>query len=244
MVHIAVDLYVPPIPVTFSILWGTVTSNFYGEKLLINWPLNCGSTAISDLFVHTYLARRKGRWQIWLWGTWGPGRTNLGAPWWRSKTGRVRTEPGIWICCRSLWYTGNRCEVCKKHKTKNINSHLASVYTQWHTFFRVWNYRFWGHQSLLLFLWGHWYPCFGLLVTFALGFKARVVWNYIYMLNFVSFNWKYSEISHVISIFEYTFPIFFSFLGKLACLKLANKVQCSSMLILNRMLKFWQALYL
>ena len=24
------------------------------------------------------------------------------------------------------------------------------------------------------FLWGHWYPCFGLLVTSALGFKARV----------------------------------------------------------------------
>ena len=24
------------------------------------------------------------------------------------------------------------------------------------------------------FLWGHWHPCFGLLVTSALGFKARV----------------------------------------------------------------------
>ena len=30
---------------------------------------------------------------------------------------------------------------------------------------------FGGHES---FLWGHWYPCFGLLVTSALGFKARV----------------------------------------------------------------------
>ena len=28
-----------------------------------------------------------------------------------------------------------------------------------------------GHES---FLWGHWYPCFGLLVTSPLGFKARV----------------------------------------------------------------------
>ena len=28
-----------------------------------------------------------------------------------------------------------------------------------------------GHDS---FFWGHWYHCFGLLVTFALGFKARV----------------------------------------------------------------------
>ena len=30
---------------------------------------------------------------------------------------------------------------------------------------------FGGHMS---FLWGHWYPCFGLLVMSALGFKARV----------------------------------------------------------------------
>ena len=30
---------------------------------------------------------------------------------------------------------------------------------------------FGGHES---FLWGHWYPCFGLLVTSPLGFKARV----------------------------------------------------------------------
>ena len=30
---------------------------------------------------------------------------------------------------------------------------------------------FGGHKS---FLWGHWYPYFWLLVTFALGFKARV----------------------------------------------------------------------
>ena len=30
---------------------------------------------------------------------------------------------------------------------------------------------FGGHNS---FLWGHWYPCYGLLVMSALGFKARV----------------------------------------------------------------------
>ena len=28
-----------------------------------------------------------------------------------------------------------------------------------------------GHMS---FFWGHWYPCFGFLVTSPLGFKARV----------------------------------------------------------------------
>ena len=30
---------------------------------------------------------------------------------------------------------------------------------------------FGGHMS---FFWGHWYPCFGFLVTSPLGFKARV----------------------------------------------------------------------
>ena len=30
---------------------------------------------------------------------------------------------------------------------------------------------FWGHMCLI---WGHWYPCFGFLVTTPLGFKARV----------------------------------------------------------------------
>ena len=38
----------------------------------------------------------------------------------------------------------------------------------WATFFK--NF-FGGHES---FLWGHWYPYFGLLVTSPLGFKARV----------------------------------------------------------------------
>ena len=36
-----------------------------------------------------------------------------------------------------------------------------------HPFF----YTFWEHKS---FSWGYWYPCFRLLVTSALGFKARV----------------------------------------------------------------------
>ena len=32
-------------------------------------------------------------------------------------------------------------------------------------------FNFGGHKSCL---WGHWYPCFGLLLTSALGFKVRV----------------------------------------------------------------------
>ena len=31
--------------------------------------------------------------------------------------------------------------------------------------------KIWGHKSSS---WGHWYPCFGLLVTSAMGFKARM----------------------------------------------------------------------
>ena len=43
-------------------------------------------------------------------------------------------------------------------------------------FFIGWNFFFFfkvfgGHMS---FFWGHWYPCFGFLVTSPLGFKARV----------------------------------------------------------------------
>ena len=30
------------------------------------------------------------------------------------------------------------------------------------------------HRNHQIELWGHWYPCLGLLVTYALGFKARV----------------------------------------------------------------------
>ena len=30
-------------------------------------------------------------------------------------------------------------------------------------------------QCIFYFLWGNWYPCFGLLVTSTMGFKARVV---------------------------------------------------------------------
>ena len=40
-------------------------------------------------------------------------------------------------------------------------------YSAYLFFFQI----FVGHMS---FLWGYWYPCFGLLVTSALGFKTRV----------------------------------------------------------------------
>ena len=53
--------------------------------------------------------------------------------------------------------------------------------------------QFGRHKS---FLWGHWYPCFGLLVMSPLGFKARVGslipnwWRFIcYMLPKIHFWW-------------------------------------------------------
>ena len=61
-----------------------------------------------------------------------------------------------------------------------LNSHRkykwhfqSDLYSQWKVkfflllFFKI----FGGHK---FFLWGHWHPCFELLVTSALGFKARV----------------------------------------------------------------------
>ena len=36
------------------------------------------------------------------------------------------------------------------------------------------------------FLWGHWYPCFGLLVTSVLGFKARVDFLLVCSLTYMS----------------------------------------------------------
>ena len=39
----------------------------------------------------------------------------------------------------------------------------------WETFFL----EFWRSHTRVPF-WGHWYPCFGFLVTYPLGFKARV----------------------------------------------------------------------
>ena len=56
------------------------------------------------------------------------------------------------------------------HKFKNTMKQprqLPKVYLFFPFFLKI----FGGHES---FLWGHWYPCFGLLVTSPLGFKARV----------------------------------------------------------------------
>ena len=48
--------------------------------------------------------------------------------------------------------------------------HVINVQFLWSQYLKR-IFFFAGNQS---FLWGHWYPCFGLLVTSVLGFKPRV----------------------------------------------------------------------
>ena len=62
------------------------------------------------------------------------------------------------LACRHISYIANVCNVHKYFFSKII---------------------FGGHKSLL---WGHWYPCFGILVTSALGFKARAVHSLVFFL--------------------------------------------------------------
>ena len=57
---------------------------------------------------------------------------------------------------------------CKVLAALRTDFRIGAFYQFEHFF----NKFFGGHKS---FLWGHWYPCFGLLVTSALGFKAGVV---------------------------------------------------------------------
>ena len=49
-------------------------------------------------------------------------------------------------------------------------SHIENVHNFFFFFFKFFK-KFW--RTYVLF-WGHWYPCFGFLVTSPLGFKARV----------------------------------------------------------------------
>ena len=53
---------------------------------------------------------------------------------------------------------------------KNFHSSFQLIEKCWNIYIYIFKF-FVGHKS---FLWGHWCPCFGLLVTSALGFKARV----------------------------------------------------------------------
>ena len=85
-----------------------------------------------------------------------------------------RTLPsGILICtwCNSVLLTQRiqQEQTIQKYIIFQVQtSDLMSLQKPFSFFFKK---KFGGHQS---FLWGHWYPCFGLLVTSWLGFKARV----------------------------------------------------------------------
>ena len=76
----------------------------------------------------------------------------------------VQCEHFYWISVQPIC-----CD--KKNRSHNRPEWTSLLYwyiwTMANLFFKI----FGGHKS---FLWGHWYPCFGLLMTSSLGFKARV----------------------------------------------------------------------
>ena len=68
----------------------------------------------------------------------------------------------ISVCVCSVRWRRDSDHFVRKVFTVSFRQHLS-----FYLFFKI----FGGHES---FLWGHWYPCFGLLVTSPLCFKARV----------------------------------------------------------------------
>ena len=75
-------------------------------------------------------------------------------------TARVRSTVLVLIC-------HGRYASCWSHRRNFLFDMLV-----WNIYYDYdYDFFFGGHKS---FLWGHWYPCFGLLVISALGFKARV----------------------------------------------------------------------
>ena len=66
--------------------------------------------------------------------------------------------PPIHLWCHTCWqYSSQHGRAFSTHTVADIFTNFLKIFV--------------GHKS---FLWGHWYPCFGLLVTAALGFKARM----------------------------------------------------------------------
>ena len=61
-----------------------------------------------------------------------------------------------------------QCSLCATGTQLGFKSNFRLHY---HLYLFLFLLIFGVHES---FLWGHWYPCFGLLVTSPLGFKARV----------------------------------------------------------------------
>ena len=84
-----------------------------------------------------------------------------------------------------LFFTlfGHDVKVILLHVTKNRYFALVSDDFQethhFHFYFLFLKKTFVGHESFLL---SHWYPCFGLLVTSAKGFKARVDFSLAHFL--------------------------------------------------------------
>ena len=93
-----------------------------------------------------------------MWPVMYAGKPTL--PWREWQTG-VKTLP----------YSKLRLRVIKMGRNPGTLSRLQRVLVGWGWGGCVFKNIFGGHKS---FLWGHCYPCFGLLVTSPLGLKARV----------------------------------------------------------------------
>ena len=91
---------------------------------------------------------------------WSSWRNYSYAPW------GSRSTPLIFSCGKIK--CALRIKYCQLFYPFSISSQgIYLGFSSRNHFFKI----FGGHRS---FLWGHWYPCFWLLVTSPLGFKARV----------------------------------------------------------------------
>ena len=86
--------------------------------------------------------------------------------------GRSRTSSYGCHLCVLLIYLDNIKESLDSILTQICNEHVFVLQIFSMNIGQIFFSKiFGGHES---FLWGHWYPCFGLLVMSPLGFKARV----------------------------------------------------------------------
>ena len=90
---------------------------------------------------------------------------------------------GLWNPADTIFSLPSCCEcpswtyqiLTKIEILQYLNLHLSFVnITVNRTFFFLLKIFFGGHQS---FLWGHWYPCCGLLVTSALSANVLLYWH-------------------------------------------------------------------
>ena len=97
---------------------------------------------------------------LWRWSRGGGGGSFLLPTFKLKDLAEVNIDSSFWYDAKCVW-RGTR-EISDNHSISPCVGIFPPFY-----FFK----KFGRHKS---FLWGNWYPCFGLLVMFPLGFKARV----------------------------------------------------------------------